>query len=592
MIARDYQLDACIKIFEQWQTVQRTLCVMGTGTGKTVVAGMVAKEVLAQNLGRIIVICHREELIRQAAHKFEEICGIKPEIEKADEWAGECDVYGKCPIVVASVQTLISGKGTKRYKRFAPMDFKMLWVDEGHHAPAKSFADVISYFCQNPKLKCLGVTATADRADKEALGQIFQSVAFEYNLTDAINDGYLVPIKQRSVEIDGLDFSHVRTTAGDLNQGDLEQAMLFERPLHGTAFATIELACGLPKGTLSSIDETHLLPAKVSALIGQNKRRKTLVFCTTVAHAERMAHILNRWIPESAVDVNGEMTKETRRKNIAAFTGGNAQFLVNCMVLSEGADLPIAEVCVMARPTKSRALFSQMIGRITRPAHAIAGLLGFAPDAESRRKMIVDSEKRECTVLDFVGNSGRHHLVSTVDILGEADSPEVLQLATEYANAGKDVMTSLKDAREEIERRKIESEKQRKKREEERVRREQADIARRAKLVANAEYRVSDHDPYAPHYELTQRDSADVEMSEVMQFLKDNLHKSQFAKVTGDNARKIKADIHRRKFARLASWKQIRILEQNGWTREQTLNMPLAQAGAIMDKLFEGWKTK
>ncbi len=592
MIAREYQLNACVKIFEQFQKVQRTLCVMGTGTGKTICAGMVAKEILAQNLGRIMVICHREELIRQAAHKFEEICGIKPEIEKADEWAGEMDAYGKCPIIVASVQTLISGRGTKRYTRFNPNEFGLLWIDECHHAPAKSFADVISYFCQNPKLKALGVTATADRTDKEALGQIFQSVAFEYNLPNAIDDGYLVPIRQRSVEIDGLDFSHVRTTAGDLNQGDLEQAMLFERPLHGTAFATIELACGLPNGTLSDIGETHLLPAKVSALIGENKRRKTLVFCTTVAHAERMAHILNRWIPESAVDVNGAMAKETRAKNIGKFTGGTAQFLVNCMVLSEGADLPIAEICVMARPTKSRALFSQMIGRITRPAHMIAGLLGICPDTATRRQMIADSPKGFAEVLDFVGNNGRHQLVSTVDVLGDADSPEVLELAKEYANTGKDVLASLKDAREEIERRKIESEKQKKKREEERQRAQEAEIARRAKLVANADYRVTDHDPYAPQYDLELRDASVTEMAEVMQFCKDSLHKSQYAKVTLDNARKIKADILRRKYARLASWKQIRILEQNGWTREQTINMPLVQAGAIMDKLFESWKVK
>ncbi len=592
MPIRDYQLDAVIKIFEQFQTVQRTLCVMATGAGKTQTAGYVAKEILARKLGRVMVVCHREELIRQAAHRFEQITGIKPEIEKADEWAGELDAYGKCPIVVASVQTLVSGRGTKRYTRFDPAEFAFLWVDESHRSVCSTFTEVITHFCKNPKLKCLGVTATPDRADKEALGQIFQSVAFEFELPDIIEQGYLVPIKQRSVEIDGLDFSHVRTTAGDLNSGDLEEAMLFERPLHGTAFATIELSCGLANGTLSEIGEAGLRSSKVVELIGTNHRRKTLIFCTTVAHANRMADILNRWLPQSAVDVNGEMAKETRHKNITAFTKGNAQFLVNCMVLTEGADLPVTEIVVMARPTKSRALFSQMLGRGTRPAADIADVLGLLPDAAARRKLIELSSKPFMEVLDFVGNNGRHQLVSTVDVLGDADSPEVLELAKEYANTGKDVLASLKDAREEIERRKIESEKQKKKREEERQRAQEAEIARRAKLVANADYRVTDHDPYAPQYDLELRDASVTEMAEVMQFCKDNLHKSQYAKVTLDNARKVKADILRRKYARLASWKQIRILEQNGWTREQTINMPLAQAGAIMDQLFESWGKK
>ena len=98
--------------------------------------------------------------------------------------------------------------------KFDPQRFGVLIIDEAHHATSPSYRRVIDYYRTNPALKVLGVTATPDRADEEALGQVFQSVAFDYEVLDAIHDGWLVPIEQQMVHVEGLDYSSIRTTAG------------------------------------------------------------------------------------------------------------------------------------------------------------------------------------------------------------------------------------------------------------------------------------------------------------------------------------------------------------------------------------------
>jgi superfamily II DNA or RNA helicase len=334
MQLRCYQsaaVDAVIGRFDAGD--QRTLVVLPTGGGKTIVAGHVARRLLAGG-GRVMVVAHRDELVRQAADKFAAVTGIMPAIEKADDRSLEEGIHGPPRIVVSSVQTQVSGRaGSERMRRFHPGDFALLWVDEAHHAPAETWRRVIDYYGQNLGCKVLGVTATADRADGEELGQVFQSVAYRYELPDIIEDGYLVPIRQSRVRIDGLDFSRCRTTAGDLNQGDLEAAMLAEKPFHGVAHATIETACGLPRDSMTGIRDDEDRTARLEELIGaRGRRRKTLVFTVGIAQAERMAEVFNRWIPQSAASIDGTMTMELRRKTLRWFKDGKIQFLVNCMV--------------------------------------------------------------------------------------------------------------------------------------------------------------------------------------------------------------------------------------------------------------------
>lgn len=401
----------------------RTLTVMPTGTGKTVLFAFVAKHWADHRLGRVLVMAHREELIFQARDKIEQVTGELPDIEMADSRADQGGFHGRSNVVITSVQTMCR---ENRHCRFDPNDFTLLIIDEAHHATAASYRKVIEHFSKNPNLRILGVTATPDRADEQALGQIFETVAFEYSIQDAINDGWLVPIEQQFVMVDGLDLSAVRTTCGDLNEGDLARIMELEENLHGIVDPTIELAGDTP----------------------------TLVFASSVDHAERMAEIFNRHRAESAICLHGKTPREERRDKIRAFSRGEYQFMCNCGLFLEGFDETSIGVVAMARPTKSRALYAQAVGRGTRP---LPGIVDGLEDAEQRRRAIGLSRKPGVLVLDFVGNSGRHKLVSTADILGGNYDDEVVELAGNLARKKSargeksDMLAELKTAQEQIE---------------------------------------------------------------------------------------------------------------------------------------------
>jgi superfamily II DNA or RNA helicase len=596
MQLRCYQREAVDAILARFEAGdQRTLCTIPTGGGKTIVAGHVAKARLPH--GRVMVLAHRDELIRQAADKIGRITGILPAIEKADEQSHETSLHGPPPIVVSSIQTQISGRGERRrMHKFAPCEFSFLFVDEGHHAPAESWKRVINHYAQNPNCKILGVTATADRADGEALGQVFQSVAYDYELPDIIRDGYLVPIRQKSVFIEGLDFSRVRTTAGDLNAGDLEAAMMFEEPLHGMAHATIELGCGLPDGSLTDIRDDADRVERLREMIGERRHRPTLIFCVSVAHAQRMAEIIARWIPGSAAHIDGAMTHERRKSVVRRFSDGRLQFLCGCMVPTEGFDVPCIEIVVHGRPTKSRALYSQMTGRGTRPAESIAAELGNIADAEDRRGAIAASDKPYLEVLDFVGNSGRHRLVTTADILGGTRyEPEAIELARKMSEAGSvDMTEALSGAKEEIERKRREAEEKKRLREEQQERDRQAEAARRAALVGTAGYSVNETDPFDRYGVRIDRHAVrtDVPARQLDVLYKFKVEPDYIAKASPQRIKELSRELIRRAKLHLCTWKQGKLLVRRGWTREQVARLSFDDANAAINEIAreEGWK--
>jgi superfamily II DNA or RNA helicase len=416
---RPYQSAAVAAIEEAWKSTAATLMVLPTGTGKTVAFAHILDRMPR---GRAMVVAHREELIWQASDKIHAVTGEKPDVEMADLRASTT-LYGKARFVVSSVQTQCAGRDGGRMGRFHPEEFAVLVVDEAHHATSPTYRRVIDHYRQNPALKVLGCTATPDRHDEQALGQIFESVAYDYEILDAINDGWLVPIRQRAVVVKDLDLSSVRTTAGDLNGADLARIMEYEEVLHGIATPTIDLAAG----------------------------RKTLVFAASVAHADRLCEIFNRHLPDSARFVCGTTPKEERRSMLKDYAAGRFQILTNVGVATEGFDDPGIQVIVMARPTKSRALYAQMAGRGTRP---LPGLVDRYDAPENRTAAIASSAKPACEVIDFVGNSGRHKLISTADILGGTYADDVVARAREIvekaAGAAVDMGETLLDAQREL----------------------------------------------------------------------------------------------------------------------------------------------
>tara|TARA_R100001082_G_scaffold110915_2_gene92377 strand:+ start:1179 stop:2810 length:1632 start_codon:yes stop_codon:yes gene_type:complete len=382
MLLRDYQERAIDGLKTSLREHQSALIVMPTGTGKTIVFAKAAQ--LARK--RALVIAHRDILVHQAADKIHTVTGERPSIEMAELQSNEKSFFNRSKVVVASVQTLNAGSYRRRMERFKAEDFSLLVIDEAHHACAPSYRRVIERFAK-AGCKVVGVSATPDRADDLALGQVFESVAFKYEMSDAIDDGWLVPLDVHRVYVKSLDFSTCRNVGNDFNQGDLGRIMEEEKNLHGVVVPTMEIAGD----------------------------KKTVIFATRVAHAERMAEIINRTKPGAAATIDGKMAKDLRQKIVRDFVSGKIQFLVNVGIATEGFDVPGIACVSMARPTQSRALYAQCCGRGTRP---LTGVLDGIEDPELRKQAIAESEKARLTIVDFVGNAGRHSLMCAKDVLG------------------------------------------------------------------------------------------------------------------------------------------------------------------------------
>ncbi len=452
MPLRPYQNDQVESAFREWEDKQSTLIVSPTGTGKTETFCAVINRFQPQ---RALVLAHRSELIGQAAKRLWKNFRINADIEMADQWANE-QSFARSSVVVSSVQTQYAGRnGNSRMHRFNPNDFGLLVVDEAHHYVSPAFKKVLDYYKQNPKLKVLGVTATPDRADEAALGQVFESVAHVYEILDAIHDGWLVPIEQQMVSVHGLDFSQVRTAqGGDLHGADLAAVMEAEQNLHGVASASLEVI-----GT-----------------------KKTLVFTASVKQADRLAEIFNRHRDGMADWIYADTPKDERAKILRKFSDGHTQVLVNVGILTEGYDEPSVECIVQARPTKSRCLYAQICGRSLRP---LPGTVDPWPTANERKAAIAESPKPSALILDFVGNSGRHKLITTADILGGKLSDQVIERAVrkaKEANAPVRMDEELDQAERDIH---AEIEKQRR-----------LEAIKRAHVKAQADFKLRSVDPF------------------------------------------------------------------------------------------------
>lgn len=379
---RPYQIEAVNACAEAWEQHRSLLLVMATGTGKTFTGSRIVAD--RADRGRILWLAHRGELLEQAAETLTERVGLPCNLEKAELRAPrEMDLWGARPVVVASVPSL---RG-RRLKEWSPTSFATIVVDEAHHAPAKTYRDILGHF---EGAKVLGLTATPDRGDGTGMHTVFDHCAYEYDIRRGIGEGYLCSIQQKAVHCADLDISDVNTVAGDLNQGQLEQALIDGGVLHQTAAPLVELA----------------------------GRRQTLVFTAGVAQAHALADVIAGYLGNADLvkALDGTTNKELRRKYIADFRAGRIQYLLNCAVLTEGFDAPETACVAVARPTKSRALYAQMIGRGTRIADG----------------------KADCLILDFTGNSGRHRLVTPLDVLaGKPLDPDILADALGFCEDGK-----------------------------------------------------------------------------------------------------------------------------------------------------------
>ncbi len=322
MNLRPYQLQAKEAIQSEWNKgTKKTLLVLPTGTGKTIVFSKLIEDRVRQG-ERGLILAHRGELLDQAADKLQQSTGLGCAIEKAEE---SClDSWYR--VAVGSVQSLMR---EKRLSQFSPDYFDFIVVDEAHHCLSDSYQRVLNYFTD---ANVLGVTATPDRGDRRNLGSYFESLAYEYTLPKAIKEGYLSKIKALTIPLK-LDLTGVGTQAGDYKAADIGNAL--DPFLH-------QIADEMAKNCMD---------------------RKTVVFLPLIKTSQKFRDIL-----ESkgfrAAEVNGD--SDDRAEVLKDFDAGKYDVLCNSMLLTEGWDCPTVDCIVVLRPTKIRSLYSQMVGRGTR----------------------------------------------------------------------------------------------------------------------------------------------------------------------------------------------------------------------------------
>jgi superfamily II DNA or RNA helicase len=399
------------------ETKRAPLTVLYTGGGKTFCFSLIAKDWPRHHKlsSRVLVLAHRDEIVRQNRDELEAITGEPVGLEKAESFAENER------LVSASVQSLTDS----RLRRWKPDHFGLVIFDECHHIVSPSWKAIADYFVTS---KLLGYTATPRRADRRRLACVFDSVACLYELTQAVADGVRPPFVVKKIRINDIDLSHChKTRDGDFNPNDLDAAMAVEKALHGV----------------------------VNGTLGESGDRRTVVFTTSVANAHRLAEMFNRYRPACARAVDGETETDTRRSLVASHKAGEFQYLVNVGIVSEGYNDEGIACIAMGRPTTSRLLIEQMIGR----ARAVG-----SPDA---------------LIIEFTGNMGKLRQSTTVDVLGGTFSDEVVAKADAIIEKkpGMRADDALKEANAIEEAKKLE-------------------IARRAALTAKVSYSVEEYNPF------------------------------------------------------------------------------------------------
>lgn len=334
--------------------LRRLIIAHATGLGKTIIFS----HYVAKRGGRALILAHRDELIEQAAAKYRMVApGAEVGIVKAerDEHAAR--------VVIASVQTLAR---TARLARFEA-GFDTVVVDECHHSPADSYQKILAHFgaFEPDGPVVLGVTATPERADGKPLGNTWDEIVHSMTILEGIAGGFLCDLRAMQIHVEA-DFGALRTRGGDVDEGQAGQMLLDASAPEHIAKALLEHAPG----------------------------RRTIVFTPTVATAYEVAV----WCQKAglrAEAVDGTTPTDLRRGILRRLSTGETQVVANCGVLTEGFDEPSVSCIVMARPTKSRPLYVQMVGRGTRLAPM----------------------KSDCLILDVVGITGEHELRTMAELM-------------------------------------------------------------------------------------------------------------------------------------------------------------------------------
>lgn len=378
------------------------LAVSPTGTGKTEIFCAIAK--MASK--RVLILADRRELITQTHRRVEKATGLQWSMEMGEHHASRSNWFKGTVGCVPSVRN--------RLGKYRPDEFGLIIVDEADLGIADSYMEIFDHFRD---AKVLGVTATPNRRDAVSLDAAFKTLAFEYRLPEAIDDGWLIEPKQMVKEWVSVDLSDVRTSGGDLNQRQV-----------GSRVAT---------------------PKAVKELVGETLRmsgdRPAIIFATTIEQAEAISDLLNDNRPGSAFAGSCKTETKVREAMIAGWKRGDFQFFCNVNIATRGLDHPPCSMVVNGAPTGSWARFMQRMGRGTRP---LAGIVDGKASPEERKRAIAESAKPDFVFLDFTDASDRHDLVHPDEALsGKPLSERERKCLAQVRKEGR-----LETAREAIER--------------------------------------------------------------------------------------------------------------------------------------------
>ena len=402
---RPYQAEAVDGIQVAFDSADTALVEMPTGSGKTEVFVQLMQNRASE--GRALVICPMITLIEQAARKIEMRTGTMPGIEQASRWSNETP-WGRSPFIVASKASLTSAMrdGQPRYTRFR--DVSLVIVDEAHLSITPQYKAMIDFFL-NQGSKVVGVTATAKRHDKMAMGNVYQTVAYQDGIEQAMNDGWLVPSRGLRVQVQSLDLKDVST----------------QRTAHyGTDFSASQLNAALE--SVETVVEIADITAKETAGL------KTVVYCSSVEEARMVSERLRGRHGINSAWICADTSKCSPQHRIHALKSfvhdrGGVTHLCNVGILTTGWDFPGLQAIVQARPTQSLSLYTQIFGRGTRPLPGVVDFPGSTP--ELRKARISKSGKPDFLMVDLVDTTVQHKIRSSTDVLGGRFDLDVLDLA-------------------------------------------------------------------------------------------------------------------------------------------------------------------
>lgn len=513
MELRTYQKEAMNAVLNEWESGNdKTLLVLPTGCGKTIVFAKITEECVRAGK-RVLILAHRGELLEQAADKIKKSTGLDCATEKAEQTS----IGTWFRIVVGSVQTLMR---EKRLNQFSEDYFDTIIIDEAHHCISDSYQKVLNYFSG---ANVLGVTATPDRGDMRNLGTYFDSLAYEYSLPKAIKEGFLSPIKAQTIPLK-LDLSGVSMQAGDFKSSDIDTAL--DPYLY-------QIAEEMKKYCMT---------------------RKTVVFLPLVKTSQKFVNILNSK-GFNAVEVNGGSSD--RAEVLQDFENNKYNVLCNSMLLTEGWDCPSVDCIVVLRPTKVRALYSQMVGRGTR----------------------LNPGKENLLLLDFLWHTERHELCHPAHLISENE--EIAQKITEnIAEAG--CAVDLEEAEVKAQEDVVAQ------REESLAKQLKEMRARKRKLVDPLQFEMSiqaeDLTNYVPAFGWEMGPATDKQLKslEKLGIFPDEIDNA-------GKAAKILDKLDKRRAAGLTTPKQIRFLEGRGFNHVGTWQFE--QARSLIDRIAaSGWK--